>query len=107
MPGCLSKRNPTDGTMHLYIKPRSEAARLFVRRMIPKLGDGHPHVRALLPDGRALPESDAAVQIMMPDGRAVRIAAPVCPACGSAEIIHIRGKTHCARCHMTLETCCD
>ncbi len=49
-PGCLSKRNSTDGTMHLYIEPRSEAAKLFVRRMIPKLGDGHPHVRALLPE---------------------------------------------------------
>lgn len=51
-PGCLSKRNPVDDTMHLYIEPNSEAAMLFVRRMIPKLGDGHPHVRALLPDGQ-------------------------------------------------------
>lgn len=30
-----------------------------------------------------------------------------CPACGGTELHHIRGKLHCARCHVVLETCCD
>ena len=36
-PGCLSKRNPNNSEMHLYIEPDSEAAVLFVSRFIKKL----------------------------------------------------------------------
>lgn len=36
-----------------------------------------------------------------------RPRATVCPACGSTEFQHIRGKLHCAKCRAIVETCCD
>jgi ribosomal protein S27AE len=31
----------------------------------------------------------------------------VCPVCGSATLVEIRQKLHCARCHSIVETCCE
>ena len=30
----------------------------------------------------------------------------ICPAC-SGQLMEIRGKFHCARCHLICETCCE
>lgn len=36
-PGCISKMNHTADVMHLYVDPGSEAAKLFVQRMLDNL----------------------------------------------------------------------
>lgn len=46
-PGCTSKLNLETHAMHLYIEPNSEAAKLFVSRMIKKLPEAQ--ARKLLP----------------------------------------------------------
>jgi hypothetical protein len=109
-PGCLSRRNPDTGTMHLYVEPDSEAAVLFVSRMIKKLPPHQRHGKTaqleqaerMLPTKmrRALPPKPVSKS-------AYQCCLPACPACGSGDFVHIRGKVHCAQCHGVLETCCD
>lgn len=31
----------------------------------------------------------------------------VCPVCGGLNLIEIRHKLHCERCHSIIETCCE
>jgi ribosomal protein S27AE len=31
----------------------------------------------------------------------------VCPVCGSTQLLEIRQKLHCQRCHAIVETCCE
>lgn len=55
-PGCMSKQDSTGNVMNLYIRPNSEAAKLFVSRLRPKLPESREMRTKLLPGQKELPE---------------------------------------------------
>ncbi len=93
-PGCLSKRNPDSGTMHLHIEPNSEAAVLFVQRMIKKLPPAQTH--ALLPDRTAV--ALRAAQVDAPTASVTKEAGPyTCAVCVAGVMYPKEGEALCRK----------